>query len=86
MRSILHDIPVYLITLVQALRTKLRDPRFLARHRVRPQDFTRQCQLTFPVMMLFILQKTIKSIQRHLHEFLDELAQGQILNRSPPER
>ena len=78
MRSILHDIPDYLITLVEALRTKLHDPNFLARHRVRPQDFTRHRQLTFPVMMLFILQKTIKSIQRHLHEFLDELAQGQI--------
>lgn len=78
MRSILHDIPNYLITLVEALRAKLRDPKFLARHRVRPQDFTRHRQLTFPVLMLFILQKTIKSIQRHLHEFLDELAQGEI--------
>lgn len=38
-----------------------------------PEDFTRQRQLSFPVVMLFILQKTVKSIQRHLHEFLDEL-------------
>jgi hypothetical protein len=29
--------------------------------------------------MLFVLQKTVKSIQRHLHEFLDELADGQWL-------
>ena len=64
MRSILHDIPAHLITLVEALRAKLRDPKFLARHRVRPQDFTRNRQLTFPVLMLFILQKTVKSIQR----------------------
>jgi Transposase DDE domain len=78
MRSILHDIPVQLITLVEALRAKLRDPNFLARHRVRPEDFTRNRQLTFPVLMLFILQKTVKSIQRHLHEFLDDLAHGQI--------
>jgi len=28
--------------------------------------------------VLFILQKTVKSIQRHLHEFLDELAGGGI--------
>jgi len=27
--------------------------------------------------MLFLLQQTVKSIQRHLHEFLDDLAQGQ---------
>jgi Transposase DDE domain len=78
MRPILYDIPAYLITLVEALRAKLRDPNFLARHRVRPEDFTRDRQLTFPVLMLFILQKTVKSIQRHLHEFLDDLAHGQI--------
>ena len=78
MQTAIHDIPHYLITLVEALRAKLRDPDFLARHRVRPQDFTRQRQLTFPLLMLFVLQQTVKSIQRHLHEFLDTLAQGQL--------
>ena len=77
MQTIGHDIPKYLTTLIEALRAKLRDPTFLARHRVRPQDFTRHRQLTFPLLMLFLLQQTIKSIQRHLHEFLDELAQGE---------
>ena len=78
MQTAVHDIPLYLITLVEALRAKLRDQDFLARHRVRPQDFTRQRQLTFPLLMLFLLQQTVKSIQRHLHEFLDDLAQGQL--------
>ena len=78
MRIILHDVPKYLLTLVEALRAKLHDPNFLARHRVRPEDFSRHRQLTFPVLMLFILQKTVKSLQRHLHEFLDDLAPGQI--------
>jgi len=41
---------------------------------MRAEDFTRERQLTFPVVMLFILQKTAKSIQRHLHEFLNSLA------------
>src|ERR1017187_2588540 len=77
MQTTVHDIPHYLITMVEALRAKLRDQDFLARHRVRPQDFTRQRQLTFPRLMLFLLQQTVKSIQRHRHEFLDELAQGQ---------
>lgn len=80
MRTILQVAPEYLVTLVQALRTLLRDPKFLARHRLRPEDFTRKRQLTFPVIMLFILQKTIKSIQRHLHEFLDDLAAGEIFD------
>jgi hypothetical protein len=78
MRTIIHTIPNYLLTLVETLRARLRDADFLARHRVRPQDFTRHCQLTFPVLMLFILQKTVKSLQRHLHEFLDDLAAGQL--------
>lgn len=82
MRTILHEVPQYLVALVEALRAKLRDPEFLARHRMRPQDFTRERQLTFPVVMLFIIQKTLKSIQRHLHEFLDELAEGPIFE--PP--
>lgn len=79
MRTITHDIPHYLITLVEALRAQLRDPAFLARHRLRLADFTRHRQLSFTVVVLFILQKTVKSLQRHLHEFLDELAQGEIL-------
>jgi hypothetical protein len=73
MRPILATIPTALITLVETLRTRLCDGDFIARHRVRPEDFTRQRQLTFPVVMLFVLQKTVKSIQRHLHEFLGEL-------------
>ena len=78
MQTILPEIPSYLTTLIEALRAKLRDQNFLARHRVRPQDFTRQRQLTFPLLMLFLLQQTVKSIQRHLHEFLDDLAHGEI--------
>jgi len=78
MQAILHDIPAYLIKLTEGLRDRLRDGDFLSRHRVRPEDFTRQCQLSFPVVMLFILQKTIKSIQRHLHEFLSELSGGEL--------
>ena len=42
MQTGVHDIPRYLIILVEALRAKLRDQDFLSRHRVRPQDFTRQ--------------------------------------------
>lgn len=67
-----------IVALVEALRRRLGDGNFIARHRVRPVDFTRERQLTFPLVMLFTLQKTVKSLQRHLHEFLDELAQGEL--------
>ena len=75
--TVLETIPADLIALVEALRDKLHDSEFVARHRVRTEDFTRHRQLTFPVVMLFVLQKTVKSIHRHLVEFLDELCQGQ---------
>lgn len=78
MRTILASVPAYLLELIKTLRARLCDPSFVARHRVRVEDFTRQRQLTFPLVMLFVLQKTVKSIQRHLHEFLDELAAGQL--------
>ena len=71
-----ESVPAHVIKLVEALRRLLGAGAFIARHRVRLADFTRQRQLTFPVVMLFTLQKTVRSLQRHLHEFLDELAGG----------
>lgn len=84
MRTILTPIPVYLTGLVDTLRTRLLAPDFLARHRVRPEDFTRHRQLTFPIVMLFVLQKTVKSIQNHLHEFLKELAGEEVFEPVSP--
>jgi Transposase DDE domain len=78
MRTIIQATSAHIIDLIESLRRQLCDADFIARQRVRPVDFTRQRQLTFPVVMLFILQKTVKSLQRHLHEFLDELAGGEL--------
>lgn len=78
MRTSCATIPTELVNLFETLRRKLCDAQFIDRHRVRVQDFTRQRQLTFPVVMLFILQKTVKALQQHLHEFLDELAGGKL--------
>jgi len=74
MRTIIESIPTHVTGFINNLRRQLCDRQFSLRHRVRPEDFTRQRQLIFPVVMLFVLQKTVKSIQRHLHEFLNELA------------
>lgn len=60
------------ITLIQALRRRLQNPGFLDRHRRHPKAFTRNRVLTFSVVALFILQKSVKSLQLHLHEFLDQ--------------
>jgi len=62
------------LNLIERLRQPLIDPGFWSRHRRRPSDFTRQCVLTFPVLMLLVLQKSLKSLQAHVHEFLRQLA------------
>ena len=63
-------IPGYLVQLIDQLRARVNDPDFVARHRRCARDFTRQRTLTFPVVFLLLLQKTGKSVHRHLREFL----------------
>jgi len=82
MRIVCAGVPGHVIHLVEKLRGLLREESFQARHRGRVVDFTRRRRLTFPIVMLLVLQKTVKSIQRHLHEFLRELASGEPL--TPP--
>src|SRR5438046_6621282 len=74
MRSLIESIPASVVALTESLRRALCDPYFVKRHRLRYQYFTRERQLTFPVVMLFILQKSAKSIQRHLHELFELIA------------
>ena len=59
--------------LIAQIRARILAADFRVRHRVRAADFTRERLLTFPVVMLFLLQKTSKSIQRHLHSFFQHL-------------
>jgi len=62
------------VWLLEHLRERLVEPGLVVRHRRRPEDFTRECVLTFPRIMLFVLQKSLKSLQARLHEFFWELA------------
>jgi hypothetical protein len=64
--------PRWLHLIVQ-IRARIFDGEFRARHRSRAADFTRERLLTFPVVMLLLLQKTTKSVQRHLHSFFQQL-------------
>lgn len=70
-----------------ALRTRQRimDCRFASRHREREQDFTRDATLTFPCLMLFLLRKSVKSLQNRWHEYwwaLQEEARGSMVGSS----
>lgn len=61
------------LALVKQLRQRLVDPGLCHRHRRRPEDFWRQCRLTFPNLMILLLQKSLKSMQMRLHEFFWQL-------------
>lgn len=61
------------LDLIKGLRQRIIEPGLCARHRRRVVDFSRQCRLTFPVLMLLLLQKTVKSLQSRVHEWLWQL-------------
>ena len=63
------------LALVEQLRRRIIDPGLRARHRRRPEDFSRECRLTFPVLVILLLQKSLKSLQARLHEFVRQLGQ-----------
>ncbi len=66
-------------SIVEIIRQLLGSTRFCDRHRRRPQDFTRERHLCFMRTVVFLLQKTLRSVQLHLHEFFDRLGE----KRSP---
>jgi len=59
--------------MIQQMRERLIDPGLCGRHRRRAVDFSRQCRLTFPVLLLLLLRKSVKSLQARLHELFWEL-------------
>lgn len=63
------------LELIKQLRQRIIDPSLCARHRRREVDFSRQCRLTFPVLMLLLLKKSLKSMQSRLHEWLWQLTE-----------
>jgi hypothetical protein len=50
MHTLIETVPDKLVSLVEKLRAQLCDAAFIERHRTRPEDFTRERQLTFPVV------------------------------------
>jgi hypothetical protein len=62
------------LVLLALVRQRLVQPDMVVRHRRCAKDFTRERVLTFPKVMLFVLQKSLKSLQTRLHEFFWDLA------------
>jgi hypothetical protein len=65
------------LALIQLLRQRIVDPGLCRRHRRRPEDFSRECRLTFPVMVMLLLRKSLKSLQARLHEVVQQLVPAQ---------
>lgn len=61
------------LDLIEQIRARIFAADFSVRHRKGTCDFTRQRVLSFPIVMLLLLQKTTQSIQRHLHCFFHQL-------------
>jgi Transposase DDE domain len=61
--------------ILRRIRRLLVEKQFCHKHRINDKAFTRQRHFTFANSMLFLMQKTLRSIQRHLHSFFDALGQ-----------
>lgn len=73
MQNIPNSSTARWLPLITQVRTRIFAPDFCARHRRDIRAFTRQRLLPFPVVMLLLLQKTTRSVQRHLQSFFQEL-------------
>jgi hypothetical protein len=62
------------VSVVQQVRVLLCEKGFQERHRINEKAFTRQRKLRFDVVMLLVLQKSLKSLQLHLHDFFEMLS------------
>jgi len=61
--------------IIETIRQVLGSASFCDRHRRRPQDFTRERHFCFMRTAVFLLQKTLRSVQLHLNEFFDRLGE-----------
>ena len=55
--------------LLETVRESIFHPELSIKHKQQPQDFTRHRKLSFSELVLFQLQKSIKSLQLRLNEF-----------------
>jgi len=69
-----HPVHCASETTVQTTRELIQDESFCQRHRACEKDFTRRRKLPFVHVVVLLLQKTVRSIQVHLHDFFAALA------------
>lgn len=60
---------------LQTTRELIHEESFCHHHRAGEKDFTRRRKLPFAQVMVMLLQKTVRSIQLHLHDFFAALVE-----------
>src|SRR5258708_2919627 len=73
-RQDLHGLRWIEETLTRTRRLLLEES-FCHKHRINDKAFTRQRHFTFANSMLFLMQKTLRAIQTHIHSFFEALGQ-----------
>src|SRR3954462_9224184 len=68
-------------SLIQFLRDLIGDPAFVARHRRSEADFTRHRTLSFPIVVVFLLNLIKGALQRELDQFFQVLSPGDVAER-----
>src|SRR3954469_13108718 len=66
---------------LQSLRDLIGDPAFVARHRRSETDFTRHRTLSFPIVVVFLLNLIKGALQRELDQFFQVLSPGDVAER-----
>lgn len=61
---------------VEITRQTIEERSFCERHRAHNKCFVRRRKLTFTNTIVLLLQKTVRSIQLHLHDFFDDLGRS----------
>lgn len=65
--------------IIHTIKTLINDPEFQTRHKLKAKYFTRKRALLFPIVLVFILQKSVKSLQLVLNEFFEKLSLYRVL-------
>jgi hypothetical protein len=68
--------PFWLQESLNRTRLLVAQDSFCHRHRAHERAFTRKRCFTFMTSILFVLQKTIRSVQLHVHSFFESLTPG----------
>lgn len=72
----MHEHPNPIVCSEQAVETvrhQLNALEFIQTHRSKEKAFMRERKLPFRYVALLLMQKTVRSVQLHLHDFLDRL-------------